>query len=66
METVDIKVKGMTCGHCKMAVEKAASSIPGVKKAVVDLGSAKISIEHEKADINSVKKAINDAGYQAE
>jgi copper ion binding protein len=66
MEKIDIKVKGMTCGHCKMAVEKAASAIPGVKKAVVDLNSAKVTIEHENADINSVKNAINDAGYQAE
>ena len=66
MGTIDIKVKGMTCGHCKMAVEKAVSSIPGVKKAVADLASAKITVEHDNADINSVKNAINDAGYQAE
>jgi copper ion binding protein len=66
METIDISVKGMTCGHCKMAVEKAASSVPGVKKAVVDLASAKVSIEHENADLKAVKNAINDAGYQAD
>jgi copper chaperone len=65
MEKIDIEVKGMTCGHCKMAVEKAAASIPGVKKAVVDLGSSKVTIEHEGADINSIKNAINEAGYQA-
>ena len=66
MQTIEIIVKGMTCGHCKMAVEKAASAIPGVSKAVVDLGASKIIIDHDNADINAVKKAINDAGYQAE
>jgi copper chaperone CopZ len=66
MEKIDIKIKGMTCGHCKMAVEKAATSVSGVKNAVVDLGTAKITIEHENADINSIKNAISDAGYQPE
>lgn len=28
-----VKVEGMTCGHCKMAVEKAAKSVNGVTGA---------------------------------
>jgi len=32
-----IKVSGMTCEHCKARVEKALSSVDGVKSAKVDL-----------------------------
>nr|MBP9484379.1 heavy-metal-associated domain-containing protein [Negativicutes bacterium] len=32
-----IKVDGMSCGHCKNAVEKAVRALPGVLAAEVDL-----------------------------
>ena len=30
----EYKVKGMSCNHCRMHVEKALGSIPGVKASV--------------------------------
>ena len=32
-----LKIAGMTCGHCKAAVEKALKATPGVIDAKVDL-----------------------------
>ena len=32
-----LKVEGMTCGHCKAAVEKALKAVDGVEDAVVSL-----------------------------
>ena len=32
-----ILVEGMMCNHCKMAVEKVLSAVPGVTAATVDL-----------------------------
>ncbi|MFW5987704.1 MAG: copper ion binding protein [Methanohalophilus sp.] len=66
MEKIDIKVKGMTCGHCKMAVEKALQNITSVSKAEVDLEKGEVHVEY-KPDINveELKKTIRDAGYEA-
>ena len=35
MESI-IKVEGMTCGHCKQAVETALNNLDGVQSATVD------------------------------
>ena len=66
MEKIDIKVKGMACGHCKMAVEKALQNITSVSRAEVDLEKGEVHVEY-KPDINveDLKKAIRDAGYEA-
>lgn len=60
-----LKIKGMSCEHCKATVEKALKSIDGVENAVVDL-------KHESADVTMSKevkndvlsKAVTDAGYE--
>lgn len=60
-----LKVEGMTCGHCKMAVEKALKSVDGVENAVVDLAnkSAEVTLTKEVND-DVLKKAVEDAGYE--
>lgn len=55
-------VEGMTCDHCKRAVENAARAVPGVSCVTVDLdrGIADVSgrfAEHE------VVHAIEGEGY---
>ncbi|WP_312814310.1 heavy metal translocating P-type ATPase [Sedimentibacter sp.] len=58
-------VEGMSCGHCKAAVEKALKSVDGVENAVVDLQSktAEVTLSNEVND-DVLKKAITDAGYE--
>ncbi len=64
--TEKITVEGMTCNHCKMAVEKAALSVGNVDSAIVDLAkkelSLNISADSEKT-IAAVKTAVEQAGY---
>ncbi len=63
-ETVQIKIEGMTCGHCTAAVEKALSSVPGVEKVVdVSLETGIATIEGAVA-AESLSTAVKDAGYQ--
>lgn len=66
MEQVVLKVEGMSCGHCKMAVEKSLKNISGVQDAVVDLEAktVKVSYDAGKATRNDLEKAITDAGYE--
>ncbi len=58
-------VEGMSCGHCKAAVEKALKSVDGVENAVVDLQSktAEVTLSNEVND-DVLKKAITVAGYE--
>ena len=60
-----LKVEGMTCGHCKAAVEKALKAVDGVENAVVDLEkkSADVTLNKEVRD-EVLKNAVIDAGYE--
>jgi copper chaperone len=61
-DTLSLKVEGMSCGHCKMAVEKALRTIEGVSGVQVDLAAKRVTISGH-FDRDSVVKAIEDAGY---
>ncbi|MBN2628803.1 MAG: heavy metal translocating P-type ATPase [Spirochaetales bacterium] len=61
-----ITVEGMSCGHCKMAVENAAQSVSAVKKAVVDLKKKELALElttEDSAVVEEIKAAVKNAGY---
>ncbi len=64
---VVIKVKGMTCGQCVQAVEKALLEVQGVNEAKVDLAGerAAVQFDDERADEERLKKAVIEAGYSA-
>jgi copper ion binding protein len=62
-----IKVKGMSCQHCVMAVTKAISQLEGIQKVEVDLPRGEVRFENTKAlAMDRVKGAIEKAGYQVE
>ncbi len=57
-------VEGMSCGHCKAAVEKALKSVDGVENAVVDLSNKTADVTLTKEVSNeTLSKAVTDAGY---
>jgi len=59
-----IKIKGMTCNHCVMAVTKALEKIDGVKDVEVDLAKGEATFDEVKpVDMEVVKERIRKAGY---
>ena len=62
-----ITVEGMSCNHCKMAVEKAVRAIPGVVAAQVDLTAKTLQVEYDTAATGSaaIRGAVDDAGFTA-
>ena len=60
----DLKIEGMTCGHCQKAVKTALESVAGVSTADVDLerGSARVA---GGADVAALIRAVEDEGYRA-
>jgi len=59
-----IKIKGMSCGHCVMAVTKALNAVDGVRNVEVDLkNGVAIYKEIKPVDPTVVAAAIKKAGY---
>ncbi len=68
MTQIELKVKGMTCGHCEMRVKKALEAVPGVESAKPDhkKGVAIIDVSNDVSK-ETLAKAVNDTGlYTAE
>jgi copper chaperone len=65
MENITLNVQGMSCGHCKAAVETALKEIVGVENATVNLeaGNVEVSYDPQKATVSTMKEAIEEAGY---
>jgi len=64
-ESFVIHVKGMSCGHCSAAVERAAGAVPGVREVRVDLASGEVRVTAADAGVASqVAEAIVGAGYE--
>ncbi len=60
-----IKIKGMTCNHCVMAINKALNEIEGIKDVKVDLQKGEAIFEEAKpVDMNIVRERIKKAGYE--
>jgi copper chaperone len=67
-EKVVLNVGGMSCNHCKMAVEKALRSLDGVENANVDLAASTATVEYDSGKVSGedLKAIITEAGYQVE
>ena len=60
-----IKIKGMSCNHCVMAVTKALEEINGVKNIKVDLKKKEATFDKAgSADMNIIREQIKKAGYE--
>ena len=63
MQETIIKIEGMSCGHCKAAVEKALKAVAGVETAVVAL-EKKQAVVTGNAVMEAMREAVEDAGYE--
>ena len=65
METVTLKVDGMTCGGCVASVTRVLKAVPGVDRVDVVLkpGQATVRYDAAKVAVPALKAAIESAGY---
>ena len=60
-----VKIKGMSCNHCVMAVTRALNEIHGIKDVKVDLAKGEATYDEVKpVDLDIVKAQIAKAGYE--
>ena len=62
MSTRTYVVPGISCDHCKHAIEEEVSQVPGVDRVVVDVASRTVDVVGAAAD-DAIRAAIDEAGY---
>lgn len=63
--SIELKIEGMSCGHCKISVEKALKSVPGVQKVEVFLDQGRAVVEGD-APVDRLIEAVQEEGYSAQ
>ena len=59
----DLRIEGMTCGHCKAAVESALTHVEGVREVDVDLDGGRARVQG--GELDRLVAAVKDEGYTA-
>lgn len=57
-----IKIEGMTCQHCVMAVKKELQKLE-LQNLDVKIGETSFELDENKVNEQSIKSAIEEAGY---
>jgi copper chaperone len=67
MESITIKVGGMTCMGCVGSVTRVLQAVDGVAKVDVSLEKAQANIEYDpqRVSLDALRAAVEDAGYDA-
>ena len=63
MQEREIRIEGMTCQHCVLAVQKALNHVPGITLQVVRVGAVVYSAPDTQRVLQQVRAAIMEAGY---
>ncbi len=64
MASADIKIEGMSCQHCVMAVKKAVDALEGVSSSDVEIGKVGVQFDEAKVSQADIEAAIVNAGYK--
>lgn len=67
MRTETVRVEGMHCGHCEIAVQDAIRKLPGVKKAKASKRKKQAVIEYDESLVTlaQIVEAVGSIGYEA-
>ncbi|QLE53295.1 copper-translocating P-type ATPase (plasmid) [Nostoc sp. C057] len=67
METVTLKLRGMSCASCASSIEGAINSVPGVNESIVNFGAEQATVEYDpkRTDLEAIQEAVDAAGYSA-
>lgn len=64
MVEANIKIEGMSCQHCVMAVKKAIGGLNGIEQADVAIGSAIVKYDESKLKIEDINASIEKTGFR--
>ena len=67
MDTLTLKLRGMSCASCAKSIDQAIRLVPGVIDCNVNFGveQAIIHYDHQRTDLKTIQGAIASAGYSS-
>ena len=66
MKKINLRIAGMSCGHCVQAVRSALESVSGTKVESVEIGTATVLVDESRTQVGALVDAVQDAGYEAQ
>ncbi|WP_345157908.1 mercuric transport protein MerTP [Pontibacter saemangeumensis] len=66
VQTVEIKIKGMTCAGCEAHVNSEVSELAGILKVETSYanGNTLVQFDKSKTGVKQIEKAVNATGYK--
>lgn len=64
MSTLTYTVPGMSCEHCRRAIETEVATVGGVERVAVDLDAKTVTVAGSSLDDAAIVAAIDEAGYE--
>lgn len=60
-----MRVEGMSCGHCKAAVEEELNNLSGVEYSNADFEKGTVEVRYDEAKVadDDLRGAVEEAGY---
>lgn len=67
MDTLTLKLRGMSCASCAHNIEEAIQSVPGVANCNVNFGAEQATVQYDprKTNLEKIQDAVEAAGYSA-
>lgn len=65
MDTIELKIKGMSCGSCVSSVTRALQQVPGVDTVDVDLERSIARVSGNAQATPAMLAALAAVGYEA-
>lgn len=67
METKELKVPNISCGHCVMTIKNELSEIQGVSSVEGDENTKQVRVEYDApADLDQIREKLKEINYPAE
>jgi copper chaperone len=64
MTILSFSVPGVSCAHCRRAIEGEVSQVQGVESVEVDLDAKTVTVSGDALDPVAIVAAIDEAGYE--
>jgi len=67
MDTLTLKLRGMSCASCAKRIEKTILSVTGVSECSVNFGAEQALVKYNprKTNLKQIQSAVESAGYSA-
>lgn len=64
MKNKTLKIEGMSCHHCVMALRKSFQMVDGVEEADVEVGKVNLSFDEARVTDKDLEEAVARAGFK--